>query len=70
MTKKTIKEQAEPLGINVGSNCAVWQPTMLLRWYETDNYNPINDDFDEVLQQKWQSSEGQEKWEDIKVYGR
>jgi hypothetical protein len=70
MTKETIKEQAELLGINVASNCATWQPTMCLRWYETDNYNATNDDFDKVLQQKWQSSKGEEKWEDIEVYGR
>ena len=54
----------------VVSNCAVWHPTMMLRWYETDNYNPVNDDFDKVLQQKWQSNTGEEKWEDIEVYGR
>lgn len=52
------------------SNCATWKPTMCLRWYETDNYNAINDDFDKVLQQKWQSDKGEEKWEDIEIYGR
>jgi len=70
MTKETIKEQAELLGINVVSNCATWKPTMCLRWHETDNYNPVNDDFDKILQQKWQSSEGEEKWEEIEVYGK
>ena len=52
------------------SNSAVWKPTMILRWLETDNYNPVNDDFDKVLQQKWQSDTGEEKWEDIEIYGR
>jgi len=52
------------------SNCATWKPTMCLRWYETDNYKPVNDDFDKVLQQKWQSDTGEEKWEYIEVYGR
>lgn len=70
MTKETIKEQAELLGVNVVNNCATWKPTMCLRWYETDNYNAVNDDFDKILQQKWQSSEGEEKWEEIEVYGR
>jgi hypothetical protein len=51
-------------------NSTTWKPTMCLRWYETDNYNPLNDDFDKVLQQKWQGDTGQEKWENIEVYGR
>ena len=70
MTKETIKEQAELLGIKAVGNCEVWKPTMILRWLETDNYSPINDGFDRVLQQKWQSGTGEEKWEDIEVYGR
>lgn len=52
------------------SNSEVWKPTMILRWLETDNYNPVNGDFDKVLQQKWQSDKGEEKWEDIEIYGR
>lgn len=64
------KKTEKALAINGVSNCATWKPTMCLRWHETDNYNPANDDFDKILQQKWQSSDGQEKWEDIEVYGR
>ena len=64
------KETKKALAINGVSNCATWKPTMCLRWYETDNYNAVNDDFGKILQQKWQSSEGEEKWEEIEVYER
>jgi len=65
-----VEEAEKQCDIPVVSSSATWKPTMCLRWYETDNYNPINDDFDKVLQQKWQSDTGEEKWEDIEVYGR
>jgi len=68
--KALIKELETLFSLQGVSNCPTWKPTMILRWYETDNYNTINDDFDKVLKQKWQSSEGEEKWEEIEVYGR
>ena len=72
-----MSKENEPLGDHENgndfiadvSNSAVWKPTMILRWLETDSYNPVNNDFDKVLQQKWQSDTGEEKWEDIEVYG-
>lgn len=64
------QEEAKALFLSSVSNSAVWKPTMILRWLETDNYNPVNDNFDKVLQQKWQSDKGEEKWEDIEIYGR
>jgi len=70
MTKETIKEQAELLGIHLVVGSTTWQPTMILRWYETNNYNPVSDDFDKILQQKWQGDKGDEKWEDIEVHER
>ena len=70
MTRETIKEQAELLGINVVVGSTIWQPTMILRWYETNNYDAVNNTFEKVLQQKWQGDKGDEKWEDIEVHER
>lgn len=70
--KKPIKDAdiVKLFSLHIVSNCAVWKPKMLLRWYETENYNPVNNDFDKILQQKWQSNTGQEKWEEIEAHGR
>ena len=65
-----IKYLEQQLLIDVVVGSTIWQPTMILRWYETNNYNPVNDDFDKILQQKWQGDKGDEKWEDIEVHER
>lgn len=45
----------------------VLKPTMILRWRVTDNYNPFNDAFEKVLEQKWISDTGHEEWQEIEV---
>jgi hypothetical protein len=43
-----------------------WQPTCNLRWiYRSKKFDPIN--LDMILQQMWQGSQGNQKWEDIPI---
>lgn len=64
------KSKAENLPIPDVSNCAIWKPTMCLRWCETDIYDYGYERNQMVLQQKWQNSEGKEEWKEIEVYKR
>jgi hypothetical protein len=45
----------------------VWQPTMMLRWMESDVYLPSTDEFRKKLQQAWTSNLGNIEWKDIPV---
>jgi len=45
----------------------VLKPTMMLRWRLTENYNPFDDCFEKVLEQKWISETGYEEWKEIEV---
>lgn len=46
----------------------IFEPTLFFRWYETIIYNPVSDDFDKILQQKWISLTGKEEWRDVETY--
>jgi|SaaInlV_120m_DNA_3_1039746.scaffolds.fasta_scaffold10389_5 hypothetical protein len=64
MTKETIKEQPELLGINVVSNCATYSITPQIRYKKTtiDLGNGLAKE-EYRLQQRWQGSDGSEDWQ-------
>jgi hypothetical protein len=45
----------------------VWQPTCNLRWFESNVYCPMRDEFKKTLQQMWTSNLGDIEWKDIPV---
>ena len=45
----------------------VWQPTMMLRWNESNIYCPMRDEFKKTLQQMWTSNLGDIEWKDIPI---
>lgn len=45
----------------------VLKPTMNLRWRLTEEYDPFQDCFIKVLEQKWISDTGYEEWKEIEV---
>ena len=45
----------------------VLKPTMILRWRVTEHYNPFDDAFEKVLEQKWISETRYEEWREIEV---
>ena len=45
----------------------VWQPTMMLRWNESNIYCPMIDEFKKTLQQMWTSNLGDIEWRDITI---
>ena len=45
----------------------VLKPTMILRWRVTEHYNPFEDAFEKVLEQKFISETGYEEWQEIEV---
>ena len=65
MTRETIKEQVEQLGIG-GVVCNTWFLTPQLRWKrkEVDMTDGTAMNINE-LQQMWQGSNGEQKWEPV-----
>lgn len=70
---KDLKYTIDPKHLHVGHTIEFtfqeyWSPTFELRWLKKKVFVRENTYFtDPVLQQKWGSNMGNEKWEDIEI---